>query len=300
MVWPPILQQDRQPVNKFEVLFMSKKVALVNLRYKVDINFERKESLALGYLSSTLQSHGFSVDIIDAQFHNLNVEEVYYQIQKHSYDVVGFSLFQETEKNFLELYKLLEVTKKNTHYCLGGQFPSFSSEELLQKYPLVDSIVIGEGELTFLELVGSWPDSGWKKIPGICYLENDKLIYTASRLLISDLDLMPFPDRESYYAQSKVPLQETAILSASRGCYANCSFCSIKSFYKKLQGKSIRVRQPLSVVDEIDEITNNFSINKFFIADDNFFVTIPIQKGWMNQFIKGSEDRQININFVMD
>lgn len=277
-----------------------KKIALINLKYKIDIAFERKESLALGYLAGVLIENGHAVDLIDAQYFDLSVEAVYQQISKKTYDVIGFSLYQETVESFDKLYNLLRQNRNNPFMCFGGHFSTFTAEKLLIKYPEINAVVIGEGEITFAELVENSLSSEWKKVNGICYIEDGILKYTEPRKLIEDLNLLPFPIRYADYSTSVEFKSGSAIISASRGCYANCAFCSIQSFYRKLKGKKIRVRAPRNVVDEIECLYTKFGVKNFFFADDNFLTVNRIQNGWLSAFVDDIKNRRLNISFDMD
>ncbi len=282
-------------------MIMAKEIALVNLRYKIDINFERKENLALGYLAGVLTQSEYSVDIIDGQFFNLSAEEIFEKIIAKRYDVIGVTLFEETAESFDTLHRLLKKFGVDAYICLGGHFASFSAENLLTRYSLVDSVVIGEGENTLLEIVNAIPDrEKLKEIRGICYLENNEVVYTQPRELIKDLNTLPIPSRDSYYDAVEDKKSFSAIISASRGCYAKCSFCSIRAFYSYLKGRPIRIYQPETVVDEIERIYRKHNIKNFFFADDNFLVVNRIQKGWMDTFINEITKRKLDIRFDMD
>ena len=282
---------------------MKKYIALVNLRYKLDIHFEQKESLALGYLSSVLKQAGYFVDVIDGQFFDLDVDEIYQKLLQKSYILIGFSLYQETASSFAVLHDMMAKSKLSAaHICLGGQFPSFTEEILLKKFPLVNSIVIGEGEETLLDLVKtiSSKHKHWKEVKGLCYLENGQVFYSGARKLIANLDALPLPLRDTYYINHHNPSTASVIISASRGCYAKCSFCSIQAFYAKLKGKRIRVREPDKVVDEIEAVFKRYQINNFFFADDNFLVSNRMKKNWIDTFINELKYRKLNIKFDMD
>ena len=276
-------------------------IALVNLRYKINISFERKESLGLAYLSAILKQHNYAVDIIDGQFFNLSADEIYKKLMRRPYALIGVSLYQETVGEFERLYKQLVLNSINAHLCLGGQFSTFTAEALLKEFRKVDSIVFGEGELSLLELVQCVAHTkSWKEVSGIGYLKNNQLVKTKERRLIADLNHIPFPDRSEYYKNFSKTDYLTAIISASRGCYAHCAFCSIAAFYKQLRGKSIRVRAPSSVVNEIEIIYNKYGIKKFFFADDNFLSVRLIHSSWLIDFIEELKNREIKISFDID
>jgi hypothetical protein len=279
---------------------MKKKICLINFKYKVDIDFEQKESLALGYLAGVLKENGYHVDIIDGQFERLDVNDIFQLLLKEKYDLIGISLYDETRKYFEEFYTLFKNSKINTFLCLGGHFPTFSAKKLLKRFSKINAIVIGEGENTLLEIIQSLQDGLWKKVKGICYLEKDEIVNTGSRELIKDLNNLSYPERYHYYSKVEDKNNFYAIISASRGCYANCSFCSIQSFYKKLIGKRLRIRNPIKVVDEIEHIVNTYGITNFFFADDNFIITNKIQSDWLDTFINEIKKRELSIKFDMD
>lgn len=276
-----------------------KNIALVNLRYKVDISFQRKESLGIAYISSTLKKHGHSVDIIDAQYFNLDIEQLYEKIMAKKYDLIGFSLFEETAQDFELLYNML-IDKVNSVICLGGHFATFKAEFLVKKYPRIDFISMGEGERTILEVVESLEKDEWKKVDGICYMEDDQVIYTDARKMIEDLDQISYPDRDVYFLNNPDRSQMAVTISASRGCYAQCAFCSIQAFYKFLDGKCIRIRQPEKVVEEMEMVYKTYQMKKFFFADDNFFSTDKIMPGWIDRFCDEIERRNLVIKFDID
>lgn len=277
-----------------------KKVAIINLRFKVDIDFEKKESLGIAYISAMLKANGFDATIIDAQYFNMSVDDVYHKIVDKDYDVLAFSLFEETISSFEEIYYMIKDATK-AHIVLGGHFATFTAEKLLLKFPRVDSISIGEGELTILELVQNLDDEKWKQVDGLCYIDVNGPVYTAPRQLIKDLDSIPYPDRDIYFGNDKKNnYYRTATISASRGCYANCSFCSIKSFYGFLKGKKIRIRDPRRVVDEMEYLSQHYNIHNFFFADDNFLLTNKIYKCWIDEFLSEISKRNMNISFDID
>lgn len=276
-----------------------KNILLVNLRYKIDISFQKKESLGLAYISATLKKHGHNVEIVDAQFFNMEIEEVYEKIMAKKYDLIGFSLFEETAGDFEKIYNMLEG-KVDSVICIGGHFATFKAEFLLKKYPQINFITVGEGEITTLEVAENLENEAWKKVNGICYLEDGKLVYSPVRDMIKDLDEIPFPDRDVYFLNNSDAPKMEATISASRGCYAKCAFCSIQSFYKFLHGKIIRIRQPEKVVDEMEAVMKKYKIKKFFFADDNFFSTDKIMPGWIDRFCDELEKRNMNIRFDID
>lgn len=278
---------------------MKRKIALINLRYKVDISFEKKESLGIAYIAAYLIKDGHEVDLIDAQFHDWDVETVYRLVRKKHYDYIGVSLYEETMDSFDALYRMMGDYASTVHLSVGGHYATFCAVDLLKRYPYIKTVVLGEGELSTTELVNHLYTSEWKKTPGICYLDGDQVIAT-QRELVNDLDSLPYPYRDPYFLNNENCKEMSATISASRGCYANCAFCSIQSFYHQLKGKIIRIRSAKSVVDEMETIINTYGIQRFFFADDNFLSTIKIRPSWIDEFIFEIKRRNLICQFDID
>ena len=90
--------------------------------------------------------------------------------------------------------------------------------------------------------------------------------------------------------------EESVTISAQRGCYGNCSFCSIVAFY----GKSIiRRRSPHNVVDEIEEYYNRFGKRVFSFIDDDFVDHSKSSINWIDEFCNEIKKRDLKIKFNM-
>ena len=72
------------------------------------------------------------------------------------------------------------------------------------------------------------------------------------RPLIQDLDELPFMATDFLEElQLKHGKNVTAYLVSSRGCYKNCSFCSIAAYFDMFEGCRMRYRSVKSVFEEI-------------------------------------------------
>ena len=84
-----------------------------------------------------------------------------------------------------------------------------------------------------------------------------------------NLDQLPFQTR--YLTLQQLEGQPFSI-TTSRGCYGECSFCSISSFYKtNTYNLKQTYRSAKSVSKEIHELVKKYHINNLKIVDDNFF-----------------------------
>jgi len=131
-------------------------------------------------------------------YRGLKPEELLKIIKKFKPNIIGITWLFPSDDNCIK--ETIEIIKKNKNLSeikiiVGGPQPSANPKLILEKYPEIDIVVFGEGELTLKELVLEKLEH-LNKISGIAYREGDKIILNPPRPRISDLDTIPIPDRE--------------------------------------------------------------------------------------------------------
>jgi len=209
----------------------------------------RREHLGLGYLKSYLASLQMTCEVVDGQFEGLAPEEVATRILAGNPPLAGFSIFFSNVGPALETVRLLRGAGYRGHICLGGHYATFQYKGLLERNAGVDSIVLGEGELTLAELLDRVRrGASWQDVPGLALRDRQgQPRLTPARPLIPNLDGLPFPDRSPYL--KRMQASGMADITSSRGCYARCCFCSVNAFYRLGEGPRWRPRSAASVVD---------------------------------------------------
>lgn len=214
------------------------------------------ENLGLAYLAATLRERNISTDIHDYNISPSAPEQPSGSVADDTL-LVGFSV---SHFNLQETMRCIRSLRRDGFWChivLGGYLPTFLYQEMFRDFNGFDSIIRGEGEYTLLELVECVKDShDWRGINGLVCRNGHRVIVNPPRSLISDLDELPFPARDTLEElfNSGNPV---ASVSPSRGCYMNCSFCSIAAFYGMSVGKKWRGRSPERIVDEIEIVLNS-------------------------------------------
>jgi radical SAM superfamily enzyme YgiQ (UPF0313 family) len=233
------------------------------------VAFQEQDNLGVGYISSVLIQAGFSIKIIDFRS---GKEEILTQMIQHQPLVVGFSIiFQYHIDDFKDLIHYLREHGINCHFSAGGHYPSLRHKDLLNIIPQLDSIVLFEGEYTFLELVQSiYAGKEWKHLKGIAYSENGVH------------NRFPVPVRRPL--REYVLGKKYATLLAGRGCFYNCSFCSIREFYSRPPGPLKRMRCPETVVKEMELLYRQLNATVFMFQDDDFPVAGKRGKEWISRF----------------
>jgi anaerobic magnesium-protoporphyrin IX monomethyl ester cyclase len=238
------------------------------------VGAEELENLATRYLAAVLRQHGFSVEL--APFSTAaESDAVVQQAMAARPRLVGLSIiFQYRAAEFLALAGRLREALPEAHITTGGHFPTFAAADLLRDSPALDSVVRGEGEYTLLELVGnlSSPDAS-DEILGLSFRSGGRIVHNPARPLITDLDSLPFPARDTA-PQHHLGIGFSPIVG-SRGCYRDCAFCSIRSFYGASPGALQRFRSVPNLVDEMEELYHTHGVRFFVFNDDEWFPPGP-------------------------
>ena len=108
-------------------------------------------NLAIRYLKS------YTKDLVDADIReytiNNDLDYILKDIYKNDYDVILFSTYIWNVLDIVKLCENIKKVKPNTIIGLGGPEVTYDSENAMEKYPFVDYILCGEGELVFRDLV---------------------------------------------------------------------------------------------------------------------------------------------------
>ena len=259
------------------------------------VAFEEQDNLGVGYIASVLTQNGFDIKIIDFRTGNEHILE---QVIRYNPLVIGFSIiFQYHIYDFKDLISYLREQGVSCHLCAGGHYPSLRYDELLDIIPQLDSVVLFEGEYTFLELVKSiYASKDWKHTQGITYRESDSFVANPLRPLEKDLDNFPLPVRQPL--KEYVFGKKYATILAGRGCFYNCSFCSIREFFSRPPGPLKRVRRPEMVAREMELLHDNMDCSIFMFQDDDFPLTRKRGKEWVTRFCGLLTEKGLNNKII--
>ena len=231
------------------------------------VGFEDQDNLGLRYLSSSLRQAGHQTQLVTI---TEGVEPLLQVIRVFQPHLVGFSLiFQYLVPHFATLLKRLRAEGVSAHFTIGGHYPSFEPQALLEAIPELDSVVRFEGEDTLLELSEQVACGlSWQLLPGIAFHGSDGIVINPTRVGRQDLDTLPWPDRDDIrYDLQQLP---TASVLGGRGCPWRCSFCSIITFYEGNGTKGRRRRDPIRIVDELEYLHQERGVRIILWQDDDF------------------------------
>ncbi len=259
------------------------------------VNAPLSANLTTPYISAVLKSQQIPVETLDANLLDWSIEETLAELEKRQPKLLGVHtiyLWDKTAEAF-EMLSWLSKILPGTHINLFGFYPTFSYEKILQQFPFIDSVTMGEPEYTFLELSKAISDNTLNPnlftIDGLAFGPKDasnghKIVINKQRPLISDLDGLPFPDRGDLEQRKKRKV--ATFVLGSRGCYNHCTFCYINPYYANRTNaangtdaqdststftSTWRGRSAENIFQEIQELYTDHGIRYIYFADANFF-----------------------------
>ena len=228
-------------------------------------------SVTMGSIASFLRQNGYNVKLcflLRSGFDNaLKILE---EAEKYSIIIA--------KPNFKDVSKLLPLLKRAKNdgsvkrIFLCGPYASLNAQEIMKSERWLDGIIVGNPEETALDLLNSLSDdcSKWNfDCPGGIWriLEINEIRVAAPRKLIKSLNELPFPARDIEELEDSNYVN----LESSRGCYYSCSFCHVPLSHDLNIGDKRMVRDPILVVDEIEQIHERLGKTLFIFNDPIFW-----------------------------
>ncbi len=234
----------------------------------ISFNWANHFSLANGCLKAFAEkdrviAENADIQIVDFDAEDHDVRQALYYLSRERPDIVGFSSYCWNMDKVLELSRLLKQLNPHTKIVLGGPEVGPIARKCMTENPAVDVVVMGEGEVTFQELLRSYLDQGkpMASIKGITYRQDGKILSTEQRPLMDDLGDIPSP----YLTGILTPRDRVTYLETYRGCPYKCAFCfEGKNFPKLRFFPEERIRR------EIELVTSNPNISTFHVVDSVF------------------------------
>ena len=214
------------------------------------------------------------------------------RILEQAPDLVGFSAQCTTYPAVIQISKKVKARRPSAKIVIGGHNASFVDKMTLQRYPFVDCIVRGEGEVTFKELVAAYGSGKDEEgIAGVTFHKGDEIIRNKERDMISNLDELPLPDYQfsapfSEYRDACGLPRSIAILEVGRGCPHQCIYCSESILWRR----TTRTFSVSRLVREMENLYKNFGAECFLLAYDQF----TARRRFVESFCRHLIDKGLN------
>lgn len=246
-----------------------------------------------GYIAAALREAGCYVEIYNNDVHHYQAQHLTEYLDKNKFDVVGVGVIAGywQYKKLLEISEAINNSKNRPFYILGAHGPSPEPEYFIKK-TAADVIVIGEGEITVVELLDAFGNhKPLSPIRGIAYRNGDKVVINARRPLIEDVDSIPYPAYElfpmEYYRLMRSPHASVSDfllpIVSGRGCKFTCNFC-----YRMDEG--FRPRSNENIIEEIKFLKKEYGITYIVFSDELLMSSEIRTKSFCEDMIRAGLD----------
>jgi magnesium-protoporphyrin IX monomethyl ester (oxidative) cyclase len=185
-------------------------------------------------------------------------------------DLVGFSATTAGFLDAVDLAGAIRRRRPEVRIVVGNVHATSIGAPLLQHFPEIDALCIGEGEGTLLDIADGLP---WSGIPNLVYRDGEVVRSNPRRARILDLDALPLPayDKLVGFPDSyHLPLfsyekRWGATMITSRGCPYTCSFCDRTVFERLYKYNSAGY-----IYEHLRHLRDRYRVHHVNIYDDLF------------------------------
>jgi anaerobic magnesium-protoporphyrin IX monomethyl ester cyclase len=254
------------------------------------------------YAASLMRENGYEVGFFDTNLldNPHNIEPVI-QVQTPKYLVIYDDGFNYLTKMCLTTmrdacFDMIAIGKK--HDCTVIVCSSDSTDhaaDYIEKG--ADYIILGEGELTLLELVNALEEEkNTDDIAGIVSIQNGILTANPKRSVLQNLDELPIPawdlvDMNEYKLIWRESGQQfTLNIATTRGCPYKCNWCA-----KPIYGNRYNSHSPEYIAKHIEFLSASYGVNRFWMCDDIF----GLKPNWVRNFNDELRKRRLKIRYYI-
>lgn len=273
--------------------------------------------LGIAYLAAYARRHGHEPRVVDAvgeavtrvrpwpkrrkrMYQGLSFDEIIARVPADT-EVLGVTcMFTHAWPMVRELILELAKAFPKARLIAGGEHVTSMHAVVLAETP-VEACVLGEGELTLIELLDAFEKG--RDLSGVAGLAvrgpDGRAVKTAKRARIADPDALPWPawdllDPMAYQeGQGFMGPQagRSMPMLATRGCPFRCTFCSSPQMWTQVW----KARRPELVADEMEHYMKTYGANDFQFQD----LTAIVRKDWIMAFCRELITRRLGITWSL-
>lgn len=263
------------------------RIILINSHFDDDTNYSIMP-LTMYSIAALLRENNHEVKVYDPGlyirgFFKENINDELLKESKKA-NIIAFSVNSYSWSFAKECILKLRQNGYAGKIITGGVHVAHCYEEIIRNNP-IDFCIIGEAEMAFPKLTKAIDEGeSCENIPGVVFVDENGLNY--SEVVLTDLENNPPP----LPAYDLVPKNAYDVFTfeSSRGCYGNCTFCSI------MHKKCWRGYEPKIVVERFKQaclIMESKSNYKNVIFTDDCFAT---KRDWAIEVLDGIYDSGFN------
>jgi radical SAM superfamily enzyme YgiQ (UPF0313 family) len=198
-------------------------------------------------------------------------------------EVFGLSCWTANRRGVELVARLIKQAHTKSHVVIGGPHATPLGARILERWPAVDCVVIGEGEITFLELLERLQSGqSMSGLAGAVIRDRGEIRSGPKRPVVNRLDELA--NVQDYFS--------THILMTSRGCPWNCTFCGAETSW----GRGFRSLSVARVLDCIESALERTKPRILLIKDDTF----TANKRRVLEICNGILERKLSFSWSCD
>ena len=254
---------------------------------------EHLPPLGLLSIGGPLIDAGHEVKLLDAEFGPLTYNEIVVRTLAFNPDAIllGHSGSTSAQPIINDITKLVRQENPNIKIIIGGVFPTYHWQEILQHNPQIDYIVCGEGEETTVNLITALEKSTPpENVKSIAFKLNGISSKTLPAENITRLDDFRVGwELMNGYNYTYWGKRKAVVIQFSRGCPYSCIYCGQRLFWN-----TWRHKDPQLLADEIEMLHKKYGVEVINFADEN---PSSNQKVW-KEFLEALIAKNLNLTLV--
>ena len=244
--------------------------------------------LGAAYIAAALRDANYDVEIYNQDVFHYSDEHLTEYLNNNHFDAIACGVIggYYQYRKIIKISEAIRNSNQELFYILGGHGPSSDPEFYLRKTQ-ADAVIIGEGEVTIVDLLNShFNNKDLNQVEGITYKKDEEFITTEERELIQDIDSITFPAYDlfpiEYYNLMKYPNSTgtdfTMPMLSGRGCKFKCNFC-----YRMDKGHRLRSHE--SIIKEVKMLKENYGITYIIFSDELLMSSVKRTEEFCNDII---------------
>jgi radical SAM superfamily enzyme YgiQ (UPF0313 family) len=233
----------------------------------------RMAPLGIMQLASWLEKHGHPTQLHDALGPHAppGIEANAEIVLATDPELVGFSATTSSFMDAVDMAVIIKRKRPHVQVVFGNVHVSSLGTPVLDHFPEIDYLVIGEGEGALLDLAEG---KELTEIGNLCWRDSSgRAIFNERRSRILELDELPFPayeklrgfPRDYHMPLFTYELRYGATMVGSRGCPYTCSFCD-RTVFERLY----KTNSPEYTYEHMKYLRDRFGVHHINFYDDLF------------------------------
>lgn len=278
-------RKRREFEGRADITLINMNLLYINVNGGIDQ--EVHPPLGLLYITSALEEAGHTVDFLDHQHFSMdnpggdpfNLDHAMASFGELA-DVVGLSCMANLMPFTVMVAERIKKDYPDKIIVLGGVGPFGVEELIVERFPWVDIVARGEGEVTAVRLMEALPDkSKLAGVLGISYRAPDgKVVRNADQPRIPDLDTIPLPA----YHRIDMTRYDAFNVITNRGCPFPCTFCSVAPIWNRRTS----FRSYDKIIDEMRLLHEEYGVEQILFQDEFFYVNEKKIMNFSDQLIE--------------